>query len=142
MSSCFQNLPFQVASADGRNFVLLADAFYTAKDGTRYCLPAGAASDGASTPPEVWPLIPPFGLYWPAAYLHDTAYRNTLQVWNGAAWSPARLPKAACDALLLEAMEALGVGLVERQTIHEAVVLAGQSSFAADRAAAAEKFPL
>jgi hypothetical protein len=39
-------------------------------------------------------------------------------------------------------MEALGVGLVERQTIHEAVVLAGQSSFAADRAAAAEKLPL
>jgi len=94
MNPRFQNLPLRVSSLDGRNFVLLADVFYVAGDGTRYCLPAGATSDGASTPPEVWPLVPPFGKYWPAAYLHDAAYRNTLLMWNGLAWIPAALSKA------------------------------------------------
>ena len=136
----FENLPFQVATTDGRNFTLLADAFYVAKDGTRYCLPAGATSDGASTPAEVWPLIPPFGLYWPAAFLHDAAYRNTLFVCNSdnntditTTRVKAALPKEKCDALLLEAMETLGVGMVERHTIYEGVVLGGKSSFETDR---------
>ena len=133
MPGRFQNLPLKVSSLDGRNFVLLADAFYVAGDGTRYCLPAGASSDGASTPPEVWPLLPPFGKYWPAAYLHDAAYRNRLLVWNGLDWSPAALAKAKCDALLLEAMESLGVGLVERRTLYEGVVIGGTSSFEQDR---------
>lgn len=138
MNARFQNLPFKAATVDGRNFVLLTDVLYVAGDGTRYCLPAGAASDGASTPPEVWPLIPPFGRYWPAAYLHDAAYRNTLLVWNGTGWIPAALPKAKCDALLLEAMTALGVGEIERGTIYEGVVIGGRSSFEADRAAGSQ----
>ncbi len=134
MSASFQGLPFQVATTDGRNFTLLADAYYVGTDGTRYCVPAGATSDGASTPREVWPLLPPFGLYWPAAYLHDAAYRNTLRVWNGSAWVAAALPKAKCDALLLEAMEALGVGAVERETIYEGVAMGGAAAFDRDRA--------
>jgi hypothetical protein len=134
MQARFQNLPFKLSSLDGRNFVLLADAFYVARDGARYCLPAGAASDGASTPPAVWPLVPPFGSYWPAAYLHDTAYRNTLLAFNGRMFAPANLPKEKCDALLLEAMESLGVSAVERQLIYDGVVLGGTSSFDQDRA--------
>ena len=134
MLPCFQNLPFRVATLDGRNFTLLADVYYLARDGARYRLPIGAASDGASTPPEVWPLLPPFGPYWPAAYLHDTAYRNTLLAWNGTTWVPAALPKAQCDNLLLEAMEILGVDLIQRRTIYEAVVLAGTPAFHQDRA--------
>ena len=152
MQSRFQNLPFKVSSVDGRNFVLLADVFYISADGTRYCLPAGASSDGASTPPEVWPILPPFGKYWPAAYLHDAAYRNTLLVYahpsrpssvalappsptplGEGIWVRAALAKEKCDALLLEAMESLGVGVVERQTIYEGVVLGGAASFDQDR---------
>ena len=133
MEARFQNLPFRVSTLDGRNFVLLADVYYTSAEGTRYCLPAGATSDGASTPPELWPLIPPFGLYWPAAYLHDTAYRDTLLVWNGTAWVKAALPKDRCDSLLRQAMGALGVGELEREAIFEGVVLAGASSFNEDR---------
>ena len=134
MTASFQGLPFQVATTDGRNFTLLADVIYVGADATRYCLPAGAISDGASTPREVWPLIPPFGLYWPAAYLHDASYRNTLRVWDGSAWVAAALPKAKCDALLLEAMEALGVGVVERETIYEGVAIGGSPAFNRDRA--------
>lgn len=137
MSLGFTNLPFQVSTSDGRNFILLVDAFYTAKDGSQYCMPVGATSDGASTPPEVWQMIPPFGLYWPAAFLHDCAYRNTLQKWIGSSWVKCALMKAECDNLLHEAMESLGVSLIERDTIYEAVVLAGASSFESDRAPSA-----
>ena len=133
MPARFQNTPFKVSTMDGRNFTLLADVYYLAADGTRYCLPAGAMSDGASTPREIWTLIPPFGPYWPAAFLHDAAYRNTLLVWNGAAWVKAALARGQCDALLLEALAALGVGALERQAIYDGVVLGGASAFNSDR---------
>jgi hypothetical protein len=129
----FQNVPFAVTTMDGRNFTLLKDVYFTGADGTRYCLPAGATSDGASTPPPIWNLIPPFGLYWPAAYLHDCAYRNTLLVWNGAAWVKAALPKAKCDELLKLAMTSLGCNELECETIYEGVVVGGTASFDDDR---------
>jgi len=136
----FSNLPLRSDSLDGHNIVLARDLFYYAADGTLFVMPAGATSDGASTPPEVWPLIPPFGKYWLAAVLHDGAYRDTLLRAIGSGFIRATLPKADCDALLAEAMEVLGVGMVERQTIYDAVVLAGTSSFTADRAAGWQKF--
>lgn len=114
---------FRVSSADGRNFTLLDAVAFTAASGEIITIPAGAQSDGASTPPEVWPLIPPFGKYWRAAYLHDFLYRYTTR------------PKAECDRLLLEAMASLGVGEVERYTIFEAVNRFGQAAFDGDRAA-------
>lgn len=134
MTQGFQNLPLEVSTRDGRNFVLLKESVYVAKDGTQYCLPFGAESDGASTPQAIWNLIPPFGPYWPAAVLHDCAYRNTLQIWNGSDWVKASLSKNECDDLLLEAMASLGVGMVERETIYEGVVIGGTSSFEKDRA--------
>ena len=142
MTARFQNLPFKVATLDGRTFVLLADVYFLSADGTRYLLPLGATSDGASTPREGWPLLPPFGRYWPAAYLHDCAYRNTLCVLNNRvqSWLPASLPREKCDALFKEAMQSLGVNNLEMETIYEAVALAGESSFAADRSAGPEKF--
>jgi len=129
----FQSLPFQVSSRDGRNFELLAEAIYVSEDGTRYRLPVGTQSDGASTPKEIWSLIPPFGLYWPAAYLHDAAYRDALEVEKEGQWAKATLPKDKCDKLLLESMRSLGVGVVERDTIYEGVVIGGESSFKQDR---------
>lgn len=138
MKAGFENMPFRVATTDGRGVTLLADVYYTARSGQRFCLPAGATSDGASTPREAWPLLPPFGEYWPAAVLHDTAYRNSLRVWDGGAWARAALGKAECDALLLEAMETLGVAAVERETIYEGVVIGGKAAFEADRAAGGE----
>ena len=131
----FTNLPLKTSSSDGRNFILLADADYVARDGTIYRMPEGATSDGASTPAEIWALIPPFGVYWPAAYLHDCAYRNTLLklTVDGKSWILATEPKERCDELLKEAMEALGVGLVRIEEIYEGVVVGGESSFDEDR---------
>jgi hypothetical protein len=128
----FSTLNFLVTTRDGRYFILAESVIVYAR-GARYKIPQGAKSDGASTPREVWPLIPPFGKYWPAAFLHDAAYQNTLLIWRGGQWVTANLSKAECDALLLEAMDALGVGLIERETIYKAVVLAGQSAFDSDR---------
>lgn len=86
-------------------------------------VPAGTASDGASTPREIWSAFPPFGDYWRAAFLHDFLYRDTDR------------PKDECDSLFLEAMEALGVDEAVRKTLYEGVHLAGGKAFEEDRAA-------
>lgn len=131
MNPGFNILPFKVSTVDGRNFVLLEDVVYLTQNGhAAYVLPAGATSDGASTPPEIWLNFPPFGSYWPAAFLHDCAYRGTLETVDGA---PAMLSKGACDELLLDAMAALGTHAFTRTAIYEGVALGGQSSFDADR---------
>ena len=102
----------------------LLDSFsFTSKMGMVITVPVGATSDGASTPREIWSFIPPFGVYWMAAFLHDYLYRST------------DLPKDICDALLLEAMEDLCVDLPERFAIYHGVTLGGESSFVSNRTA-------
>lgn len=136
MSLGFQNLNpdgVSVRSMDGRNFILQEDVIFNSKDGNTYKLPIGARSDGASTPPVIWINFPPFGSYWLAAFLHDCAYRNTLEVLNGTSYVRASLPKNICDNLILEAMTCLGTHAFTRQTIYDALVVAGGSSFEADR---------
>lgn len=119
--SSFDKDIWNVSTEDGRNFTLLERITYTAADGSVYVIPAGATTDGASTPAGLWPTIPPFGRYWKAAVLHDWLYRGS------------RMPKEQCDALLLEAMAALGVSKLERDLIYQGVHLGGESSFEADR---------
>lgn len=125
----FSTVRLKVASSDGRNFVLLEPFTYTARSGEVITVPVGAESDGASTPKSIWMSLPPFGLYWPAAYLHDYLYRCTDR------------PKNECDGLLSEAMQVLGVNETERILIYEGVHYGGESSFTADRKAAQEKAP-
>lgn len=125
MTPGFSALTFSVQTSDGRNFVLLEPVTYTAQDGTAYVIPAGATSDGASTPREIWLTVPPFGRYWPAAFLHDYLYRCT------------DIPKMQCDDLLMEAMVVLGVAQIEAEAIYRGVDLFGKASFNADRAARA-----
>ena len=113
----------KVQTSDGRNFVLLEPFTYTSLAGEIIVVAAGATSDGASTPKEIWPVIPPFGTYWMAAFLHDYLYRCTDK------------PKAECDALLKEAMTSLGVDTIMRDMIYDGVTVGGWSSFEADRKA-------
>lgn len=119
----FSTTALKVSTSDGHNIVLLEAFTYTANDGTVYTIPAGTTSDGASTPPVLWPTIPPFGAYWMAAVCHDHWYRDT------------ELPKDLCDDLLREAMLTLGVPHFEAETIYEGVHLAGWASFDGDRKA-------
>lgn len=108
-------------TSDGRNITTLEPIVYTARSGEVITIPAGTTSDGASTPRQIWNLIPPFGTYWLATVLHDYLYRID------------KRPKAECDDLLLEAMESLGVDWILRNAIYEGVHLGGFHAFAEDR---------
>jgi hypothetical protein len=117
----FSTNSLKVQTSDGRNFVLLESFNYTSNEGVIITVPIGTTSDGASTPREIWCFIPPFGLYWMAAFLHDYLYRCT------------QMPKYQCDALLKEAMVYLGVDPIEREAIYEGVAIGGENSFDEDR---------
>lgn len=133
----FQVQYFKVASIEGHNFVLLEDVVYISSIGTIYILPKGATSDGASTPQTIWNILPPFGTYWKAAYLHDCAYRNTLLLSDR---TPANLTEQQSNELLKEAMIFSGDGDLTIFNIYEGVALGGKSSFIADRAKGAAAF--
>ena len=117
----FNTTALTVQSSDGRNFTLLRPFVFTHPSGESVTVPAGATSDGASTPCEMWMSLPPFGTYWMAAFLHDWLYRCT-------DW-----PKDKCDDWLLQAMIALNVPEAERIAIYEGVHLGGQWAFEGDR---------
>jgi hypothetical protein len=119
----FDATEFRVSTVDGRTYVLLAAVTYISEAGEKIVIPAGSTSDGASTPRGMWNLLPPFGDYWRACFLHDYLYRNTTK------------PKQECDSLLLEAMESCGVFKLERDAIYQGVVDLGQFSFDQDRKA-------
>ena len=137
----FIDLPVLVATKDGRNFILTDNAHYISQDGTQYRIPTGAMTDRASTPPIIWEKfnlewLPPFGSYWPAAVLHDCAYRNVLLVKDSNNnWITARLTKDFCDNLFKEAMISLGTHQRTVDEIYEGVVTFGQHSFDEDRKA-------
>lgn len=121
-------------TGDGRIHTVMQDVLYCTKARVQYKIPSGATSDGASTPQAIWNIIPPFGSYWKAAFLHDCAYRNTLQVLqDDGSWVRARVTKDVADLLLLEAMELLGTHEATRVEIYEGVKLGGWKSFEDDR---------
>src|SRR5271169_1824090 len=103
----------KVESSDGENFILLEGFTYTRPNGDVIQVPSGAQSDGASTPKVIWDIIPPFGLYWMPAYLHDYLYRET------------QLPKDVCDTIFYEAMVDTKTPEFEREIIYKAVSIAG-----------------
>lgn len=111
----------KVLTNDGRNFVFVEPLDYVASDGSVITIPAGATTDGASTPCALWVTIPPFGKYWLSAALHDYLYRTT------------QVPKERCDDLLYEAMLSEGVSVIEAKAIYDGVKLFGFSSFRGDR---------
>jgi hypothetical protein len=130
MTPGFQSKDFEVRTSDGLNFYLLVDVIYVAQNGTIIKIPAGTYSNGASSPREVWPAIPPFGIYWRAAFLHDGAYDNMLQAqMPDGTFAKFTLVKEQCDALLREAMLSLGVTESQAQLIFVAVDRFGQVYF-------------
>ena len=129
----FPNKIAFVATQDGRNVKLLKPLFYNSASGSVYVIPEGAVSDGASCPCEIWPFLPPFGEYWLAALLHDSAYQDTLLVVGDSGMSKASLPKDQCDLLIKEAMESLGVDAGTVEKIYLGVATCGWRAFRKDR---------
>lgn len=123
MTPGFQQIDLAIRTRDGRNGKSLEPLVYVTLDGETLIVPMGSGSDGASTPRFIWTIIPPFGVYWLAAFLHDWLYRYS------------KLPRWRCDQLLYEAMRSLGVEHAEAWAIYEGVHLGGQKPFDDDRAA-------
>lgn len=130
MQPGFQSKIANVLTTDGRNCKLVEPLTFVTRDGRVLIIPCGAATDGASTPQGTWDVLPPFGDYWLAALLHDAAYQNTLQLPDGTL---ATLTKDQSDALLLEAMQSLGVNNFDAQTIYNGVHDFGWKAFKDDR---------
>lgn len=124
-----------VRTSDGRNVVLQEPIDLADDHRAFYRVPEGSESDGASIPQELWSAgLAPFGDYWLAAIVHDSAYRGTLlrQLDTGE-WAPAMLSKEACDTLLLDCMGALHVSQVTKEAIYEGVRFGGWRAFREDR---------
>jgi len=111
-----------VTTADGLNFTLVVAFTFTRPNGDVITILPGAVSDGASVPRAMWRLLPPFGTYWMAAFLHDDLYRNSC------------LSKEDCDTIFDEAMTWLKVGPLDRTALYEGVEHGGGLSFLEDRA--------
>ncbi len=138
MNALFRHGPsLKTISADGWNCLLLEDKEIIVSWGggqlTRYLMPEGTPSDGASIP-EVFAALgfTRYGVYWPAAYVHDAAYRQFLLIRNGEEWVNAKLSKEQCDHLILALMFALGVGEAKRNIIYDALIVAGKAAYDED----------
>ena len=85
---------------DGRRWKLVRQ--FTYHVGSKYSrdyiiVPAGFVTDFASSPSQVWWLIPPWGRYGKAAVVHDYLYQTHLRTREEA------------DNIFRESMEVLGV---------------------------------
>ena len=132
MKAGFQNEFLDVRTRDGLNDVLLSPLLYSAANGKLYRAPRGGTTDGLSVPAAVQMVIPAVGdADWWSGVIHDSAYRNQLQVWSDAAddWVLANLVQATADNLILEAMESQGVGYFKRHTIYRALRMFGAIAF-------------
>ena len=65
-------------------------------------VPVGFLTDFASTPREIWSVFPPWGIYGPAAIVHDRLY------WY------QDVSRETADLIFLEAMTALGATVLSR----------------------------
>jgi hypothetical protein len=115
--------------ADGKTWVIMRNFGYevgTEGSGDVIDVAIGFQTDFATIPWPVWILLPKWGRYGNATVIHDWLY-----------WTQRR-PRAAADAILLEAMGVLGVSVAVKYTLFWGVRLFGWLAWyrnGADRAA-------
>lgn len=80
----------------------------------------GFVTDFASVPRLMWAALPPTGLYTKAAVMHDFLYQNGFKMG---------FDRKFCDDMFLEAMKALGVGLIARTSMYWGVRVFGGKYF-------------
>lgn len=134
----FSNDALIVQTRDGLDDILLEPLGFTAKDGRCYRAPIGSTTDGLSTP-KIVRIIPGYdatGDDWWSGVLHDSGYRNFLEVFIAdGTWIKSNPTRKQCDDLILDAMTSQGVGWFRRHTIYYALRLFGRFAFAGDRKA-------
>ena len=124
----------EVRTRNGRDCALLTEKQILDDRGNLYRMPVGATSDGASTPRLVWSVIPPFGPWWPAAFLHDQCFRKRLEILTTAGWTVCDFSQDESDDFINAAMFACGVDELTRAIIYKALRAFGASAFREDRA--------
>ena len=101
---------------DGYHRKLLEDITYHVggpNSPDKIVIPAGFVSDGGSVPRFLWMFIDPWGAAAKAFWLHDHMY-NTQE-----------RSRLVSDAILMEAMEVLGVNWLKRKLIYRGVRIGG-----------------
>ena len=124
----FDNSRLFLSTKDGHNFIVEREFIFTRPaivGGQIIRVLAGSTTDGASSPTFLWSKLPPFGVYFPAAVLHDAAYRGTTV--------PIIDDRGTADLLILEACQALGVDEETSRVLYNAVALFGGTAWNKDR---------
>jgi len=118
MDGKFLNILKVAPYGDGINFCVLEPFSYMHSDGKVVTVPERFITDFASIPREFWTLVgAPWGKYGFIAAVHDWLYYNQ------------ETTKAYADDVLFEGMKIMGVGVLDRDAIYEAVSKAGESSW-------------
>ena len=102
--------------ADGYHRRLLEDISYHVGGPDsldKIVIPKGFVSDGGSVPRILWTFIDPWGPASKAFWLHDWLYHTQDRT------------RLVSDAILLEAMEVLGVNWLKRELIYNGVRIGG-----------------
>jgi len=102
---------------DGRNARLFKNFRVKISDRQTVVVPKGFVTDFASVPRLFWRIVPPWGVYSPAAVVHDYLYHN------GA------LSRKESDRIFLKLMKRLDVPLWKRTVMYLAVRLFGWSAW-------------
>lgn len=112
--------PLVLEFLDGHNYKLISEFdYHTDVDPLVIVkVPKGFITDFASVPKILWNILPPTGQYGKAAVIHDYLYRTLYQA-----------TKDEADCVFLEAMKALGVGVLTRYTMYYAVRYFGGRSY-------------
>ncbi len=132
----FSTRIFSTECEDGQMFILTKPVFYFSKNARLLQMPKGAQSDGLSVPS----FASIFGRTsggndWAAGWMHDCAYRFSLQVWDVTCWvkwdSVHGRSRDESDRFLFECAEVCGDSPAMAQTLFWAVQKFGRRSFQA-----------
>lgn len=124
----------KVAPYDDQNWIVQEDFHYvttSVRPGMEIIVPAGFVSDGASIPRFFWRRLPPFGLHFNAAIVHDWLYRHR----------PHLLTRSEADIVLLEIMQRDRVPEGRQRAMLYAVRWFGRRSYKGGKNAALVEVP-
>lgn len=102
--------------SDGYCRKLLEDIVYHVGDKDsldKITIPAGFVTDGGSVPRPLWGIVSPWGKASKPYILHDWLYHTQQR------------SRLVSDAILMEAMEVVGVNWFQRKLIHSGVRIGG-----------------
>ena len=105
--------------SDGKRQELFQDYSYEI-NGYIITVQKGFITDLASVPRSFWTIFPPFGVYTPAAVIHDFLYSE---------YNVTGINRTLSDKIFLFIMRELGVGFFKSKTMYRAVRLFGETSW-------------